>query len=113
MGKLHVRFGKGSNGRGPKTRLVPGINAVDDLLTWRLTDVRHQYGEDWEDPDAPLFPSERHDPIPGDALESAPKRCGVASLTQLPADCLAGAGASPHTGCATTARPRSPSKGSA
>jgi hypothetical protein len=32
-GKLHVRFGKGSNGRGPKTRLVPGINAVDDLLT--------------------------------------------------------------------------------
>ena len=23
-GKLHVRFGKGSRGRGPKTRLVPG-----------------------------------------------------------------------------------------
>lgn len=63
--KLHVRFGKGSNGRGPKTRLVPGINAIDDLLTWWLTDVRHQYGDDWDDPDAPLFPSERRDPDAG------------------------------------------------
>lgn len=61
VGKLHVRYGKGSNGRGPKTRLVPGINAVDDLLTWWLTDVRHQFGDDWEDPDAPMFPSERRD----------------------------------------------------
>ena len=32
-GKLHVRFGKGSRGRGPKTRLVPAINAVDTLWT--------------------------------------------------------------------------------
>ena len=61
-GKLHVRFGKGSRGRGPKTRLVPGINAVDELLTWWLTDVRHQFGDDWADPDAPLLPSERRDP---------------------------------------------------
>ena len=29
-GKLHVRFGKGSRGRGPKTRLVPAINQVGD-----------------------------------------------------------------------------------
>lgn len=65
VGKLHVRFGKGSNGRGPKTRLVPGINAADELLTWWLTDVRHQYGADWEDLDAPLFPSERRDPDTG------------------------------------------------
>jgi hypothetical protein len=36
-GKLHVRFGKGSVGRGPKTRLVPAINAVDELLGWWLT----------------------------------------------------------------------------
>jgi site-specific recombinase XerD len=60
-GKLHVRFGKGSMGRGPKTRLVPAINAVDDLLTWWMTDVRHQFGDDWSDPDAPLLPSERRD----------------------------------------------------
>lgn len=60
-GKLHVRFGKGSVGRGPKTRLVPAINMVDELLGWWLTDVRHQFGNDWNDPDAPLLPSERRD----------------------------------------------------
>jgi site-specific recombinase XerD len=60
-GKLHVRFGKGSMGRGPKPRLVPAINAVDELLTWWLTDIRHQFGNDWSDPDAPLLPSERRD----------------------------------------------------
>jgi site-specific recombinase XerD len=61
LGKLHVRFGKGSYGRGPKSRLVPGINATGDLVDWWLTDVRHQYGEDWADPDAPMLPSERRD----------------------------------------------------
>lgn len=61
-GKLHIRFGKGSRGRGPKTRLVPAINSADALITWWLTDVRHQFGDDWSDPDAPLLPSERHDP---------------------------------------------------
>jgi integrase len=64
-GKLHVRFGKGSRGRGPKTRLVPAINSVDALLVWWLTDVRHQFGDDWSDPDAPLLPSERRDPHTG------------------------------------------------
>lgn len=61
-GKLHVRFGKGSLGRGPKTRLVPAINDVDVLLEWWFADVRHQFGDDWNDPDAPLLPSERRDP---------------------------------------------------
>lgn len=61
LGKLHVRHGKGSRGRGPKTRLVPGINGAGDLLSWWLTDVRHQFGPDWADPDAPLLPSERRD----------------------------------------------------
>jgi site-specific recombinase XerD len=60
-GKLHVRFGKGSQGRGPKTRLVPAINEVDALLDWWFSDVRHQFGNDWEDSDAPLLPSERRD----------------------------------------------------
>lgn len=69
-GKLHVRFGKGSQGRGPKTRLVPGINAVDDLLTWWLTDVRHQFADNGDDPDAPLLPSERHDPDTGGSLRA-------------------------------------------
>ena len=61
LGKLHVRFGKGSQGRGPKARLVPAINSVDTLLQWWLTDVRHQFGDDWSAPDAPLLPSERRD----------------------------------------------------
>jgi site-specific recombinase XerD len=60
-GKLHVRFGKGSRGRGPKPRLVPAINSVDALMEWWLGDVRHQFGDDYLDPDAPLLPSERRD----------------------------------------------------
>ncbi|WP_394276548.1 tyrosine-type recombinase/integrase [Luteococcus sp.] len=67
-GKLHVRFGKGSMGRGPKGRLIPCINGVDALLTWWLTDVRHQYGDDWSNPDAPLFPSERRDRHSGEVV---------------------------------------------
>jgi len=65
LGKLHVRFGKGSRGRGPKTRLVPAIDSVGDLLEWWLTDVRYQFGDDYDDPDAPLLPSERRDPLTG------------------------------------------------
>lgn len=61
FGKLHVRFGKGSRGRGPKPRLVPAINGVDQLVDWWLAEVRPQYGPDWADPDAPLLPSERFD----------------------------------------------------
>jgi len=61
LGKLHVRYGKGSMGRGPKAPLVPAINSVDALVTWRLADVRHQFGRDWDDPHAPLLPSERRD----------------------------------------------------
>lgn len=64
-GKLHVRFGKGSRGRGPKSRLVPGIDSTAELLDWWLTDVRHQFGDDWSTVDAPLLPSERRDPHTG------------------------------------------------
>lgn len=64
-GKVQVRFGKGSHGRGPKTRLVPAINSVAELLDWWMVDVRHQFGEDWQDPDAPLLPGERTDPHTG------------------------------------------------
>jgi integrase len=60
FGKLHVRHGKGSRGRGPKARLVPAINGADVLIDWWLAEVRHQFGEDWCDPDAPMLPSERH-----------------------------------------------------
>ena len=61
FGKLHVRLGKGSRGRGPKPRLVPAINGADQLIDWWLAEVRHQFGDDWADPDAPMLPSERRD----------------------------------------------------
>jgi integrase/recombinase XerC len=62
FGKLHVRHGKASQGRGPKARLVPAINGADRLIDWWLAEVRHQFGSDWSDPDAPMLPSERHGP---------------------------------------------------
>ncbi|KOX19288.1 integrase [Saccharothrix sp. NRRL B-16348] len=64
-GKLHVRFGKGSRRRGPKIRLVPAINSADALLGWWLNEVRHQFDDDYANPDAPLFPSERYDSLTG------------------------------------------------
>jgi site-specific recombinase XerD len=74
-GKLHVRFGKGSYGRGPKSRLVPAINTAAVLVDWWLAEIRHQFGDDWENPDAPLFPSERIDPQWG-----TPQRVGADAL---------------------------------
>ncbi len=62
-GKLHVRFGKGSKGRGAKTRLVPAINSVGPLIEWWLGEVRPQFDDDSNDPGAPLLPSERRDPF--------------------------------------------------
>ena len=84
-GKVHVRFGKGSAGRGPKTRLVPGINAVDDLLEWWLTDVRHQFADGGDDPDGPMFPSERRDPDTGVCVRAGADalRSGFASAVNL------------------------------
>src|SRR5680860_44605 len=61
FGKLHVRFGKGSRGRGPKPRLIPAINGADQLIDWWLAEVRPQYGPAWSDPDAPMLPWERLD----------------------------------------------------
>ncbi|MGW1997641.1 tyrosine-type recombinase/integrase [Embleya sp. NPDC001921] len=54
-------------------------------MSWWFTDVRHQFGDDYADPDAPLLPSERRDPLTGwscrvgdDALRS-----GLASAVGL------------------------------
>lgn len=77
FGKLHIRHGKGSRGRGPKARLVPAINGTDQLIDWWLAEVRHQFGNDWSDPDAPMLPSERH----GRDLDRC-QRVGVNALRQ-------------------------------
>ena len=42
--------------------------APTTLIDWWLAEVRHQFGDDWADPDAPMLPSERRDP----ALAAAP-----------------------------------------
>jgi len=84
-GKFHVRFGKGSRGRGPKPRLVPAINSADKLIEWWLTDVRHQFDDDWRDPDAPLLPSERRDKMTGGHLRvgDGALRAGLAKAVEL------------------------------
>ena len=80
-GRLHVRFGKGSSGRGYKARLVPAIDGVDELMVWWLTYVRHQFDDRWQDPDAPLLPSERRDRETGRCARVGPDalRSGLAA----------------------------------
>jgi len=89
FGKLHVRHGKGSSGRGPKARLVPAINGADRLIDWWLAEVRHQYGSDWSNPDAPMLPSERHgtdgDPCPRVGANALRHGLGVQTERWLPA----------------------------
>ena len=57
--------------------MVPAINGADRLIDWWLAEVRHQFGDDWSDPDAPMLPSERHGPD----LDRCP-RVGVNALRQ-------------------------------
>jgi site-specific recombinase XerD len=62
---------------------VSGIDSIR-LLTWWLTDVRHQFGDDWADPDALLLPSERRDRHTGRCL-----RAGANALRTGLADAVA------------------------
>ncbi len=59
FGKLHVRYGKGARGSGPRERMVPLINGADRTLRWFIEDVWGQFDDDHTRPGAPLFPSER------------------------------------------------------
>ncbi|TJZ96082.1 site-specific integrase [Actinacidiphila oryziradicis] len=59
FGKLHVRYGKGKRGSGPRVRMVPLINGAGRTLRWFIEDVWGQFGDDHTRPGAPLFPSER------------------------------------------------------
>lgn len=87
FGKLHVRFGKGSRGSGPRERMVPLVNNAGRTLRWFIEDVWGHFGGDHTRPGAPLFPSERRMAdgscarVADDAL-----RCGLsaAATTHLP-----------------------------
>jgi len=59
FGKLHVRFGKGSRGSGPRQRMVPLINGARRTLAWFVSDVWGHFDDDHTRAGAPLFPSER------------------------------------------------------
>jgi site-specific recombinase XerD len=64
FGKLHVRYGKGSRGSGPRERMVPLINNAAQTLRWYIEEVWGQFDDDHTRPGAPLFASERRN---GDA----------------------------------------------
>lgn len=59
LGKIHIRFGKGSRGSGPRERLVPMLAGARELLAWWVREVRGEFEDDFDLPRAPLFPSER------------------------------------------------------
>ncbi|MBG0823322.1 tyrosine-type recombinase/integrase [Planomonospora sp. ID91781] len=59
FGKLNVRHGKGRRGQGPKQRIVPLINGARRTLQWFVEDVWAHFDDDWTQPGAPLFASER------------------------------------------------------
>ena len=40
FGKVHVRFGKGTHGSGPRPRWVPMLDQLDLVLRWFVDDVR-------------------------------------------------------------------------
>lgn len=59
FGKLHVRYGKGARGSGPRERMVPLINGAGRTLRWFIEDVWGHFDDDHTRSGAPLFPSER------------------------------------------------------
>jgi len=45
FGKIHVRFGKGTRGSGPRPRWVPMLDQLDLILRWFCDDVRTRLPE--------------------------------------------------------------------
>lgn len=87
LGKIHVRMGKGAQGSGPRERLVPMLGDARALLTWWVEEVRGEFRDDWSQPQAILFPSERGGPISGEtfavALRDAASRHLQGPVTKL------------------------------
>lgn len=61
FGKLHVRYGKGSYGSGPRERMVPLLGGAAPLLRWYVQDVWGQLDRDHARHGAPLFAAERRE----------------------------------------------------
>lgn len=43
FGKIHVRFGKGTRGSGPRPRWVPMLDQLDLVLRWFVDDIRPRF----------------------------------------------------------------------
>jgi integrase/recombinase XerD len=82
FGKVHVRYGKGARGSGPRERMVPLINGADRTLRWYIEDVWGQFDDDHTRPGAPLFPSERREGVTGRRLGKSTLRGALAKATQ-------------------------------
>ncbi|TWP32073.1 tyrosine-type recombinase/integrase [Leekyejoonella antrihumi] len=80
MGKIHVRYGKGSRGSGPRQRLVPMLGDARPLLQWWVCEVRGEFADDFNSPRAPLFPSERGGPTNADAFRISLKQAASEHL---------------------------------
>ncbi|MGH8995729.1 MAG: tyrosine-type recombinase/integrase [Acidimicrobiales bacterium] len=86
FGKLHVRYGKGARGSGPRERMVPLLNNAGGTLRWFIEDVWAQFDDDHGRHGAPLLPSERKNTDGScgragyDALRSALTEATVAHL---------------------------------
>ena len=92
LGKIHVRLGKGARGSGPRERLVPMLGDARPLLVWWVGEVRGEFGDDFDRPRAPLFPSERGGPADDDAFRLGAGAGGHAVSARL--------GAHPEPACA-------------
>jgi site-specific recombinase XerD len=83
-GKLHVRYGKGANGSGPRARMVPLINGADRVLRWYVQDVWGHFDLDHTRPGAPLFVSERkHTDGTSKRVGAEALRAGLAAATAV------------------------------
>jgi site-specific recombinase XerD len=66
-GKVHVRFGKGSRGSGYKSRFVPMLDNLDQLLHWYLEHVRPLFTSS---KDGPLFLAENGERVDKDTVRA-------------------------------------------
>ncbi|SFG51491.1 site-specific integrase [Streptomyces mirabilis] len=106
FGKLHVRFGRGAQGSGPRQRVVPLIKGADRLLRWYIEDLWGYFDDDHTRPGHRYFPPSAATPT---ALRPAQARtpCAADSARPSMTTCPAGPTGSLRTSCGTSALPSS------